>query len=251
MPVHDWTRVEAGIFHDFLHEWISENKRAINRRLRGTGYYALAEQFVSNYGPDVLALQRPFRGPKPEKRARKPRDAGVALTDAPPKLRFHLSHAPFYHLKKKKVVSIRHISDHRVVAVLEIVSPGNKAGRSALAALVDKAQDLIAAGIHLAIIDLFPPSKRDPNGLHPLIWGETDNNAYHFDSAKPLTCASYVGGFMPQAFVEPVAVGDALPVLPLFLTPDEYLDVRLEDTYMAAFDAVPDYWRDVLTKSKR
>ena len=40
MPVHDWTRVEAGIFHDFHHSWIEENKRSLNRGLHGTGYYA-------------------------------------------------------------------------------------------------------------------------------------------------------------------------------------------------------------------
>ncbi len=31
MPMHDWTRVDAGIYHDFHHEWISEIKRALNR----------------------------------------------------------------------------------------------------------------------------------------------------------------------------------------------------------------------------
>lgn len=30
MPIHDWTRVEAGIFHDFRHEWISTLRRALN-----------------------------------------------------------------------------------------------------------------------------------------------------------------------------------------------------------------------------
>jgi len=28
MPIHDWTRVDAGLFHDFHHEWISTTKRA-------------------------------------------------------------------------------------------------------------------------------------------------------------------------------------------------------------------------------
>ena len=41
MPIHDWTRVKAGIFHHFHHEWISEISRSINHRLRGTDYYAL------------------------------------------------------------------------------------------------------------------------------------------------------------------------------------------------------------------
>ena len=46
MPIHDWTRVDAGIFHDFHHAWIEENKRALNRSLKGTDYYALAEQIA-------------------------------------------------------------------------------------------------------------------------------------------------------------------------------------------------------------
>lgn len=34
MPVHDWTRVEAGIFHDFHTAWIPELRRALNGSLR-------------------------------------------------------------------------------------------------------------------------------------------------------------------------------------------------------------------------
>jgi len=30
MPIHDWTRVEAGIFHLFHHAWITEIARALN-----------------------------------------------------------------------------------------------------------------------------------------------------------------------------------------------------------------------------
>ena len=54
MPMHDWTRVEAGIYHDFHHEWISEIKRALNRGLLPEDYYALAEQQAAGFGPDVL-----------------------------------------------------------------------------------------------------------------------------------------------------------------------------------------------------
>ena len=28
MPIHDWSRVDAGIFHDFHHAWIEQIKRA-------------------------------------------------------------------------------------------------------------------------------------------------------------------------------------------------------------------------------
>src|SRR5207302_10526518 len=66
VPVHDWTRVDAGIFHDFHHAWIEEIKRALNRGLLPPDYYALAEQIAGGLGPDVLTLQRPANGlPQP------------------------------------------------------------------------------------------------------------------------------------------------------------------------------------------
>jgi hypothetical protein len=52
-----------------------------------------------------------------------------------------------------------------------------------------------------------------------------------------------------QAFVEPVAVGDVLPDLAVFLTLDEYVQAPMETTYQAAFDAVPDFWRDAIAGS--
>src|SRR5262245_34480041 len=57
MPVHDWTRVDAGIFHHFHHGWIEEIARALNRGLLPADYYALAEQHAAGVGPDVLTLQ--------------------------------------------------------------------------------------------------------------------------------------------------------------------------------------------------
>jgi hypothetical protein len=51
---------------------------------------------------------------------------------------------------------------------------------------------------------------------------------------------------VPQAFVDPAAVGDKLPDLFVFLTSEEYISVPLEATYQAAFDAVPRVWQEVL-----
>jgi hypothetical protein len=48
-------------------------------------------------------------------------------------------------------------------------------------------------------------------------------------------------------FVEATAVGAALRDMPLFLLPDEYVPLPLEATYQSAWEAVPSYWRDVLT----
>jgi len=63
---------------------------------------------------------------------------------------------------------------------------------------------------------------------------------------KPLTLAAYAAGPLPESFVEPIAVGDSLKKMPLFLTPDHYVDVPLEAAYEAAWVEVPDRWQEVL-----
>jgi hypothetical protein len=241
MPVHDWTRVEAGIFHDFHHGWIEEIKRALNRGLLPPDYYALAEQIAGGLGPDVLSLQRPAVDVPPSESP-----GGVALAEAPPKVRFHCKSESSHYAAKAKSVVVHHCSDHRVVAVVEIVSPGNKNNRNGLRAFVNKAGELLQAGIHLLVLDLFPPSERDLEGIHRLIWDHSDD-VFTFSAEKPLTLAAYIGGACGEAFVEPVAVHDPLPEMPLFLTPERYVSLPLEATYLSAWEAFPAYWRSVLT----
>jgi hypothetical protein len=244
MPVHDWARVDAGIFHDFHQTWIIELKRALNRGLLPPGYYALGEQIAGGLGPDVLTLEGPTDGSAMPDSHR----GMVALADAPPRVWFHAKTETDIYAAKANVIAIRHASNHRVIAVLEIVSPGNKNNRHGLRAFVDKAVELLRGGIHLLIVDLFPPSARDPQGIHKAIWDEYTDSDFALPAGKPLTLASYIGGPMPETFVEATAVGLTLPQMPLFLTPDEYIYVPLEPTYQSAWEGVPLFWRNVLTK---
>ena len=59
---------------------------------------------------------------------------------APRRRRFAItrSEADQYARKANSVV-VRHSSDHRIVAMVEIVSPGNKTGRLALRQFIEKA----------------------------------------------------------------------------------------------------------------
>ena len=57
MPVHNWRRVLAGIFHDFHQTWIPEIKNALNGGILPEGFDALAEQVAEGPQPDVLALE--------------------------------------------------------------------------------------------------------------------------------------------------------------------------------------------------
>ena len=43
MPIHEWTRVDAGLFHDFHQDWMVEFCRSLNAGRLPPGYVALAE----------------------------------------------------------------------------------------------------------------------------------------------------------------------------------------------------------------
>src|SRR5262249_19801802 len=146
------------------------------------------------------------------------------------------------HLKAKQL-AIRHVSNDRLVAVLEIVSPGNKANISNMEIFVDKVAGGIAHGIHFSIVDLFPPTARDPHGVHGEIWKQFCALPFALPRGTPLTTVAYAAGETPMAYVEPMAVGDMLPPLPLFLTADAHIVVPLEETYQSAWRGVPDRWR--------
>jgi hypothetical protein len=247
MPINDWTRVDAGIFHAFHHDWITEISRALNRGLLPPEYYALPEQLAGGLGPDVLTLRRPGSNGTPA--AGELPNGGVAVAVAPPQTRIRMRSDANRYAAKAKAVTIRHVSNHQVVAMMEIVSPGNKNNQNGLNAFVRKAREALAAGIHLLLVDLFPPSVRDPQGIHRAVWGDDCGEDYALPADKPLTCVSYIGGAGAEAYVEPVAVGDPLPEMPLFLTADVYVPVPLEATYQSAWEGMPGFWRDVLTSS--
>jgi hypothetical protein len=227
------------------HSWIEEISRALNRGLLPSGFYALPEQVAGGLGPDVLALQGPTSNGAGD--AGPTAGAGVQLAVSPPQVQFRIQAERDAYAHKAKVVKIRHCSDHSVVAVVEIVSPGNKAARNAFRAFVLKALELLEGGVHLLLIDLFPFGRRDPRGCHDAIWQEYTGEAeFTPPPGLTLTLVSYRAGPVPEAFVEPTAVGRALIDMPVFLTPETYVLLPLEPTYRAAFDAVPAYWRDVI-----
>src|SRR5437899_7351530 len=104
MPVHDWTRVDAGIFHDFHLGWLAELRRALNGGLLPPDYYALAEQIAGGLGPDVITLQSPTNGTPPTAEPK----GGIALATAPPQVQFRARAEPDLYAAKAKALTIRH-----------------------------------------------------------------------------------------------------------------------------------------------
>jgi hypothetical protein len=262
MPIHDWTRVSAGTYHHMHQAWITELSRALNNGILPPAFYALAEQVAGRTVPDVLTLEYvreglaaegfeardlPLHGSAEERGLERQPDGAIALAEAPPRVHAveSVPEATILTLRRRRIV-IRHATDDRVVALLEIVSPGNKSGAGPMQAVLDKAVAALQQGYHLLMIDLFPPGPADPRGLHDRVWRELEGGRFEPPAGKPLTLAAYRVGDGITAYVEPVAVGQALPDMPLFLDPDHYVNVPLESTYVAAYEGVPRRWRQVI-----
>jgi hypothetical protein len=245
MPIHDWTRVTAGTWHDFHLAWIAEIRNALNGGILPADYYAQAEQIAGPLGPDVLTLQvpdAPVNGAAPPLSG----GGGVAVSVAPPRMRMTAEAEMDDYVLKRRTLVIRHASGDRIVALLEIVSPGNKASRHGLRSFVEKAVEALYRGYHLLIVDLFPPGPRDPNGIPGAIWSEFCDVPFELPAGEPLTLAAYSAGPRKRAYVEPTAVGRELIDMPLFLEDEIYVNVPLEATYQAAYRGVPRRWQRVL-----
>jgi hypothetical protein len=233
MPIHDWTRVDAGLFHAFHQRWISALCDALNGGGLPPDYFALPEQSIRGPIPDVLTLEL-----APSSQSENGSDVGLAVAAAPPQTRLTRRSEPKAYAGKANRITVRH-RHGKIVAVVEIVSPGNKANRSEFRSFVEKSADLIGRGIHLLIIDLFPPGKRDPHGIHKAIWDEFEEEDLELPAGKPLTLASYDAGPPQVAYVEFVGVGDPLPAMPLFLKPEFYIQTPLEPTYLTTWSVFP------------
>src|SRR3954466_14585905 len=105
MPVHDWTRVSDGTFHDFHYSWVLEIKRALKRGLLPEGYYVMAEQVGGDLGsPDVLTLQAAGKQPEPEN----PLSGTATLTASPPLVSARTSIPRDPYARRQRTLVIRH-----------------------------------------------------------------------------------------------------------------------------------------------
>ena len=249
MPIHDWTRVDAGTFHAFHTRWISEIMGALNTGLLPNGYYALAEQVATRMQTDVLTLRAPSRD-----LSTPTTNGGMAVAEAPPHVGLSLrpdpKRKPRHSTRRGRHLVIRHVSGHHVVALIEIVSPANKDRKAHVRELAQKVVRSLEAGVHVLLIDLLPATAHDPGGLHAAVWRWFDTAAYEPPVDRPLTLVSYAwDGEEPRAYLQPVSVGQPLIDMPLFLTAERYVNVPLEPTYGTAYHGMPEYWRNVIEQS--
>ncbi len=236
MPMHNWKRVPATIYHHFHQRWTIAICDALNAGMLPEGYSALVGQYSSGLYPDVLTVQRPST------KSTRSRTEIVAL--APPRTRMVVQpREGRFHERANRVTIRHHLGE--VVSLIEVVSPGNKNGKLAVREFVSKAVEFLRSGINLLIVDPFPPGPQDPQSLHKLIWDEFDEDVpFALPADEPLLLVSYRAAaplveFTPEAFIEPLRVGASLRDMPAWLDPKLYVNVPLERTYMAAWDVCP------------
>ena len=238
--IHDWTRVSAGTWHDFHLAWIGELCKLLNCGLLWEPFYALAEP---QDGLFVEEDDAPL--PRHDLEVTSDRlDGAIALADSPPRVRMTASLPEAPHPARR--IAVRHASGDRTVALIELVSPGNRDGRRKVAAFCDKVEAAIRGGVHVLLVDLFPPNALLPTGTHGAVV-ERFGGGYLPPDGEPLACAAYRatrgGG---TTFVEPLRVGNEPPTMPLFLRPTHYVDLPLAPTYAEAYRVTPAKFRRVL-----
>jgi hypothetical protein len=238
--------VDVGTFHDFHHAWICELSRLLNNRLLPRDYYALIEQRTHGLASAVatVALSNGKRDAEFELLSES--GSATELCVAPPLLEFAADGETAYYRRKQNRIVVRHVERVRAVAIVEIVSRADKSSPHGFNSFLRKACELFDHDIHLLVLDLHRPGPRDPHGIHGAIWDYFQGQPYAFPLDRPITLAAYECDLCVRAYVQQVAIGDSLPAMPLFLQPRGHILVPLEESYQAAFEAVPRVWRTVL-----
>lgn len=229
MPIHDWTRTDDAAFHSFQLGWVVEISRRLNIGVLPSSHYAMTETLELRPALGFCELPEPAG------------DSVVLLDDPtdeaePPQTRFRVTDDRIQYACR--AITIRD-DLHQPVAAALFTTRQDKETPYCLDGFVRLAVAALSRGIHLLIVDLFPPSKRDPQGIHKLIWERIRDDAFELPPDKPLTLAAYSAGATIEGYIEPLSVGDVLTDMPLFLTSDRYVPCPLEATYQQSWDVFP------------
>ncbi|MBI4603352.1 MAG: DUF4058 family protein [Planctomycetes bacterium] len=227
MPLHHWPnpRVAWKSFHSF---WITKIAEHLNQVLP-PGFQARPTELLVGIEPDALILDQ---AGKPEVRPTKSEPALKAATlsavlDPPAEL---------------PLVGIySHHDETRLVAAVELASPGNKDRAESLRAFIEKALFLLYEGVHLLVIDVI----RQPRvPLRKEMLKRLNKEDAIGEERAWISSYCAIPGEDPRPRIEvrewayDVGVGEALPVVPLFLRADQlWVMVDLEASYSATLQA--------------
>jgi hypothetical protein len=259
MPIHDWSRLDPGVFHDFHLIWVAEIRNLLNAEILPRPFYAHAEPVVGETEPDLITLQAHLARsdaaegvPDPSgRRLLRDDEAGGAVALAPCPVLVQEITPELYVRRARQIVIKDAWQGDSVVAVIEIVSRGNKTSHARVEQFVQKSEAFLERRIHVVIVDLHRPTPLVPLGFHSRIWEDFGHQAPRTPHDRPYSTVSYQvfeDGKLRAHFV-PLQLNDPLPAMPVFVRPHEYVPVPLESTYNKCFQNVTWKFREVLERS--
>lgn len=216
MPMHDWTHALPTYFFNLQAPWLLALIDRLNAELLPDGLYSIT-QFDLPSTP--LAVAPPFADWD---------EWGARLRS-----RRYRGEMPQHS------AVVRQSKTHRLVAAIEIIRPENLGSAKAVRAMTSRLLEYFENGIHLLLVDPFPVSKHKPDGFHATIWNTLGRLVDPASATKPPEAVSYSVGETVEAFYQPLTFGASLKEMPLFLAPDQALNLPLESTYQQAWDRLP------------
>jgi hypothetical protein len=220
-PLHGPRRWEG-----FHHSWAAFIAQQLNQNVLPSGYYAESEISV---GPvleiDVATL---------ELKGASPRRSGIAVW-SPPKPKIAVP-VDFARLDSYEIHIYQELGGAELRAAIELVSPANKDRAASRLTFAAKCAGYLRHGIGVVIIDVV--TERSAN-LHAELLDMLEVNGGRTIWAAPtgLYAVSYRAVTVRkrprvEAWPEELALGEKLPTLPLWLSLDLCVPLRLEKSYL-------------------
>jgi hypothetical protein len=228
LSLHHWPNPQVP-WRSFHNHWIIRLVEYLNDGVLPPLFQARPTELIVGIEPDLLLLQTADSSPTIKETDSFPASPTATATLPVPAER------PFVGIYSS-------YDSSRLVAAIELVSPGNKDRPEAVRAFVEKSYLLLQNGVHLLLVDVIGQPQRSMR--RPLL--ERLGLADVAGSSEGLWVASYAAlpAEDPQAhltvreWAEPLAVGQPLPQLPLFLRTDQlWVMVDLDQTYRATLQA--------------
>jgi hypothetical protein len=222
-PLHGPRRWEG-----FHHAWATAIAQHLNQEALPPGYFAEPEISV---GPELEIDVATPELTGPDRAA-----TGIATAVwSPPRPRIAVE-VDFARLDGYEIRVYQDLGGAELRAAIELVSPANKDRAGSRRTFAAQCAGYLKHGIAVAVVDIVTARAanlhaelfdtlgvksrraawRSPTGLYAV--------AYRAVTARKAPRV--------EAWPEPLALGEALPVMPLWLSPELCVPVRLEDSYL-------------------
>ncbi len=221
-PLHGPRRWEG-----FHHAWATVIAQHLNREILPPEYYAEPEIIGPEMEIDIATMELVNAD------AGRGGNATAVWAPAQPKIEVPVDYA---RLDGYEILVYQDMGGATLRAAIELVSPGNKDRAGSRRTFAAKCAGYLKHGIAVVIVDIV--TARTVN-LHEVLFatlGVKSRRAV-WKSASGLYAVAYRPvtvrkGPRVQAWPEPLALGKVLPVMPLWLSPELCVPVRLEDSYL-------------------